>query len=253
MALVAEGKMSLRVLIVEKDPARAEQLTHVLENGQYDVLPLPDLRDASEVLGMQHFDAVLVSPASSDSELQALADRLRQIERGSRSGGHTAIVAYGTGESRPAIDAVLPNDFGALAFGAAMSKLAKKVAKPEQAGLQNRSAQLVVFDEKEFREQMCEDEELMVEIIDLYLVESAKQRTQMKAALASEDFTALSRVAHTIKGSLGSLHTPRARVFAQELETISKEQQRASSAAALGALEAELAALEPVLTAFRNR
>lgn len=241
--------MSFKVLIVEKNTARAEHLSSVLESAEHDVLPLSDLKDASEALTIQHFDAVLVPASSSGSELQTFADQLRRL---SRTGGHTALLACGASGGVPDVDGVLPYDFGAQAFAAEMSKLSRRVADPE--GTPTKPAESEpIFNESEFREQMCDDGELMVEIIDLYLSESAKQRKQMGAALDAGDLTALSRLAHTIKGSLASLHTPRARACAQTVELAARSGKGPESASALVALEAELTALEPVLIAFRNR
>lgn len=243
--------MSLRVLIVEGDTARAERLSNVLESAQCDVLPLQDFKDASEALQMQHFDAVLIPSAKVDAELQVFAAKLRALEKSSRQGMPTAIVAYGGQSENPAVDAVLPDDFAASTFSAAMSRLGQRVSR-SGAGL-SAPASEPLFDEAQFREQMCNDDELMAEIIDLYLVESAKQREQMKTAIDGNDLASLSRLAHTIKGSLGSLHTPLARSRAQELEIAAKHGETAASASALAALEIDLQATNAVLLSFRNR
>ena len=247
--------MSLRVLIVEKDPARAEHLSHMLETAEYDVLPLSGFDDASEALSMSRFDAVLVPGESTDSELQNLAARLREQELRSRGGLRTPILACDdmqAARSCSSINAFLPCNFEPAQFGSILSKVAEEMGKPGTADNASSYSDLAIFDQAQFREQMCGDAELMVEIIDLYITESAKQRSQMQSALATGDLANLSRLAHTIKGSLGSLHTPRSRACAQDLELSAKRGDAASSTAAHAALEVELQVLEPVLQAFRN-
>jgi HPt (histidine-containing phosphotransfer) domain-containing protein len=59
-------------------------------------------------------------------------------------------------------------------------------------------------------------------------------------------------VAHTIKGSLGSLHAARARSHAQELELAAKRRQEDVCWTSLAALESDLAELEQELLVLRQ-
>lgn len=74
----------------------------------------------------------------------------------------------------------------------------------------------------------------------------------MRDALLGGQFDLLSRLAHTIKGSLSSLHAMRARAHAQELEYAAKERNEDACWSSLAALEADLAELEPELLALRQ-
>ena len=247
--------MSLRVLVVETDPQRAEEISGLLESAQHEVFPLTHLEEASEALSVQGFDAVLVPATASGDELQRLASKLRSIERNAAK-GHIALLSCAPGGTEPAghspIEVFLPPDFEAEAFAAAVHKLARGVFMVDDPGLSLLPADMPVFDLENFSEQMGFDTELMVEIIDLYMEESAKQRGQMKSNLESGQLRELSRTAHTIKGSLGTLHAPRARVRSQDLESGAKAENQALSAAALDSLELELSTLELVLRQFRD-
>ena len=92
----------------------------------------------------------------------------------------------------------------------------------------------------------------MVEIIDLFLDERKRQEPEMRDALLAKKFDQLSRAAHTIKGSLGSLHALRARAHAQTLELAAKDGDEDICWESLAALEADLVDLEPELRTLRG-
>ena len=242
---------SLRVLLVERDPTECERISDLLESAQHDVLPLNRLSEAAEALDLQRFDAVLVPSDCGEDELAALAQKLRQLESSSRLDGHVPIVARGAAAAQSTggpIEAYLAAPFEPLAFSETVGRLAQGAAP---AVLQSENSG-PIFDASEFAEQVCSDQELMAEIIALYLDESVKQRAEMAELLTSGNLEKLSRLAHTIKGSLSSLHAPRARQRAQELESAGKLGNASACAAAFVALEAELTALAPELVRFRD-
>ena len=250
--------MSLRVLVVETDPQRAARISGLLEKAEHEVYPLARFEEVAGVLSTQRFDAVLVPATATGDELQGVASTLQLLEK-NMAAGHTPLLSCAAAGIAPepdgSVEALLPVDFEIDAFAAAIGKLARGVStlgSPDKSLLSKLPPDLPVFDTTDFREQMFDDSELMVEIIDLYLEESARQRQEMKAALEAGDIKEVSRVAHTIKGSLGSLHAPRARSRSQDLESAAKAGNAALGAAALGALEEELSALEPELLKLRD-
>lgn len=111
----------------------------------------------------------------------------------------------------------------------------------------DESLQLAGFDFAAFREQMGEDRDLMSEIVGLFFEESGAQLRNLRDSLTANEFDAVSRVAHSLKGSLGSIHAGRARHWAAALETsaVAKDHQR--SERCLSSLEKAVAALTPEL------
>jgi len=91
-----------------------------------------------------------------------------------------------------------------------------------------------------------------VEIIDLFLEERKGQVSGMEDCVANKDWDSLSKIAHTIKGSLGSLHAARARSRAQELETAARNSEVEVSLRAHRQLIRDLEALEPVLLELKD-
>lgn len=170
--------------------------------------------------------------------------------------GHTALSANSLEEAAEALslqkfDAVL---LGQSATAGGLEELATRLQQlDEPQHLPDRSGEpeLPVFELDEFREQVGHDPDLAAEIVDLFLSESEGQVSAMRAALASRDYAQLRPLAHTIKGSFGSLHAPRARARAQQLESGAAQADAEACSRHLEALEADLAALKPELLTLR--
>jgi HPt (histidine-containing phosphotransfer) domain-containing protein len=94
------------------------------------------------------------------------------------------------------------------------------------------------------------DEELLVEIIDLYLEDSPRVRETLRAAAATGDSEGVWKAAHRLKGSVGSLSAQPAFDAARALETAGRE--GAVDEVLLAQLEAELDRLEGALNALRG-
>jgi HPt (histidine-containing phosphotransfer) domain-containing protein len=91
----------------------------------------------------------------------------------------------------------------------------------------------------------------MSEIIELFQAERDEQLREMAESLAVPDFEKLSRLAHTIKGSLAALHAPAARQTCQTIELAAKDRDAVLCAGHLDRLEQDLADLTKALDDFR--
>jgi HPt (histidine-containing phosphotransfer) domain-containing protein len=108
------------------------------------------------------------------------------------------------------------------------------------------------FDLEKFKEQVGYDRDLLIEIIDLFLSESVKQLAEIHAALGKSDYQTLSRLAHTLKGSFGSLHAESARLHAHELEIVAHNRDEEACRTWISALELDFAMLQPQLISLRE-
>jgi two-component system, sensor histidine kinase and response regulator len=250
----------LRVLVIERNADRLHRMNIVLKSAQYEVLGAESFDEAMDALRVQRFDAILIgSPGNSPQQAEFTAG-LRGLERSLGLAQKTPILLCSNhvpselwrATHQDGIDAYLPEEFMAATFTDAVLRLAKAVApNPQHAG-HTASDDYPVFEPDKFQAQVAFDKDLMVEIIDLFLTERRTQVAEMNACLAASDFVRLSRVAHTIKGSLGSLHAPQARVHAQELESAAKAADAQVCRFHLAVLEQDLEALEPLLITLRN-
>ncbi|WP_416886634.1 response regulator [Marinospirillum sp.] len=103
------------------------------------------------------------------------------------------------------------------------------------------------FDWQEAVQQLGEDEELLKEVLALFLEGLDTQRAELAQAIHLADFEHISQLAHTLKGLLATFAAHEAKALAQVMETQAKAQE--SCAESYQALEAHLATLVPQLHA----
>src|SRR4051794_9141592 len=129
----------LRVLVIHDDAAELDRISKLLEKGSHVVLPLEKMAEASEALGLQRFDAVLLPEHTPAEELAAFASNLRRMEHDCRSGTRTSILlcsssVTGTkisvnGQQTGFADAVLPDHFEPAQFARTMEQLSLQLSR----------------------------------------------------------------------------------------------------------------------------
>lgn len=237
---------SLRVLVVGKHCPMAERL----ENSGHHVTPVEECNVAVEALQLQNFDAVVLGQDVSPSDLEALALEVDGLNR--RSTVRTAVIGIRSDRSgaldTTKLDGYLPIHAGADALAEALAQFA--AGTPGRVTADPVVHKLPILNSSELREQLDFDNDLLLELIDLYHSERKRQTPEMREALAKGDLTQLSRIAHTIKGSLGSLQAPAARAEAQQLEVAAAKKDRVSCERLLPSFEMRLDELESELNAL---
>jgi CheY-like chemotaxis protein len=113
------------------------------------------------------------------------------------------------------------------------------------------TAEMPSIDHAAALEKLGGDEELLVEIIDLYLDDSPQVVEKIRAAVADGDAEGAWKAAHRLKGSVGSLSAHPAFEAARDLEVVGREGDLADAAAALERLERELQRLAEDLATLR--
>jgi two-component system, sensor histidine kinase and response regulator len=251
----------LRVLLVDGDRDELERISSALAGANHTVLPAAGFKEASEALYVERFDAVLLARPVPDAGLAEFTAKLRELDRSQRNSVRTPVLSIGGqitdvsswSASRDAkVDGYLAERFEPAALTSAVENLARSVSKEPQPPSEAGPLDLPVLEPEKFREQVGYEDELMIEVIDLFLAECQQELPEMAEALARGDFSRLARIAHTIKGSLGSIHAPLARWRAQALETAAKERNSQLCQELLGVFERELDYLLPQLLALRD-
>jgi HPt (histidine-containing phosphotransfer) domain-containing protein len=231
---------SPNILLVEEDPVRACRVTAVLSGTSQKVLWVRDGEGAKEALALRQFDVVMISspsPASVAEEIRPVTRHrnppvlllvLGDASDGPPPGLCDALI------SRSTPDSELPGEIS-LAIRAAQGNLSAAMSQSSS------------FDLLAFRDQLDQDTELMSEIVSLFLEESATQLRDLRAAVTSNDHNRVSCIAHSLKGSLGTLYAARARHWAQMLEEAALAQDCDRGRYSLLSLEESIAALRPEL------
>ncbi len=103
------------------------------------------------------------------------------------------------------------------------------------------------YDEVEFLDRVEGDRELAEEIIQLFLDQCTQTLPDIREALNSGDLGLLSRLAHSVKGSVGIFGARDSVAAALGLETAAGEGDRAAAKAAWVRLEMEIQRLTAAL------
>jgi two-component system, sensor histidine kinase and response regulator len=242
----------LRILLVESNGLRASSLASTLADAHHSPVAVASIEEAGEALLVQKFDLVLLGSGQSPERSASFVSRLRAFENEGRYTAKTIVLSYST-ESSPAlaIDGSLPLDFDPERLANTLSDLSGRQASTAPGATAADLPFLSLFEPAAFEEQCGHDSVLITEIVDLFGREGPNDLSEMSEALAGDDFDRLSRIAHTLKGSLGALHAPRAQARTYGLEMASRQRDRSLCAALLTALEQDLAELAELLAAFR--
>jgi CheY-like chemotaxis protein len=91
------------------------------------------------------------------------------------------------------------------------------------------------------------DRELLKELVNLYLQDGPKLRSELREAVARRDPKRLQRAAHTLKGVVDLFQAKTAHTAATRLETVARSGDLSQADEALQTLERELARLQPAL------
>ena len=244
---------SLRLLLVDGGSDKSDAISTTLASANHTVLPTSGLDEAAEALFVEQFDAVLLASNFSPNSLADFTAKLRRVEQSQRVATRIPVLALESiSASEPECDGYIDEPIDPVALTGAVHSLAAALGKPMELKVSSEVDNLPILEPEKFEEQVGYDNELMVEIINLFLEERKGQVSEMRECVASNDWDSLSKIAHTIKGSLSSLHATRARSRAQELETASRNGDIEVSLKAHRHLVRELEVLEPELLDLRE-
>jgi HPt (histidine-containing phosphotransfer) domain-containing protein len=105
-----------------------------------------------------------------------------------------------------------------------------------------------------FEDAQIESEpDLIVELIDLYLVDAPRQMTVMRKAMAETDKPSLKRAAHSLKGSSANLGANQMAALCAELEHAEYANSLQSVGALVTRLEQEFESVRQTFAAERQR
>ncbi|MBI2298134.1 MAG: response regulator [Armatimonadetes bacterium] len=213
-------------------------------------------REAVEAALAAHFDIILMDVQMPEMNgFQATAEiRAREVDRHVPIVAMTAHAMKGDRErcleagmdgyvSKPIQPQVLYEEIDRLLseFPATEEPSSGElVAAPPPAGVP-------MIDLDDVMERFDGDEQLICELVDLFLGDLPYRMTEVRDAVSTRDAAALQRAAHTIKGAIGIFSAPTAYAAALVLERAGKDEELADASAALGVLEREIEQLVPAL------
>lgn len=257
-----DGHVSRRILLVEDNEINQKLALHLLEKRGHSVMVAHNGKVALDILEKESFDVVLMDlqmPVMGGFQATA---KIRKNDR--EKGVHTPIIAMtahamkGDKERclRAGMDGYIskPIQTSELyrivdGFGPMQDRSSTMISDSTSSGPAGNGGSKVV-DEKSLRSLVDDDDELLMEIISVFLNECPAMITQIKNAVDAGDTMELERAAHTLKGSVGNFAANRAMVAAQELEEIGRDNKLDQARKACEKLEKEMESLKSALTAM---
>lgn len=101
--------------------------------------------------------------------------------------------------------------------------------------------------------QLDDGSDLIVELIDLYLVDAVQRITRIREATMADEWISLKRTAHNLKGSSANLGVRKVAEICQKLEWMDRHDSPQTVAVLVGLLEYEFAIARAALAAVRQR
>jgi signal transduction histidine kinase/CheY-like chemotaxis protein/ligand-binding sensor domain-containing protein len=245
----------LRILLVEDNLVNQAVATRLLKRQGHSLVVANNGREALDHLGRQSFDLVLMDIQMPEMDGLAATRKIRDNE--TSTGTHLPIIAMtahamkGDRErclaagmdgyvSKPIDAAVLKEQIAAVLHQQGESGPRQKEDEPSAAP---RPESPLGWNRSETLEGLGGDENLLLEVIEIFREQAPKHLASLRVAIAQWDARAVETTAHSLKGELGYLSVPRTHQIARELEEAGRNSDLETAATLLPKFEADLAIL----------
>jgi len=247
----ADGR-PLRILVAEDNAINQKVAVRTLEKQGHRVVVAETGTEALDALDAQSFDLILMDVQMPEMDGLEATARLREREKA--TGRHLPVIAMTAhamkGDRERCLAAGMDGYVSKPVQGNELIRAIDAVvegpppAKPEPAPNGKHGAG---FDREAALARLEGDEELLRELVGIFLEDCPRLLQGMREALAQGDATALSRLAHKLKGSAGYLEAAEVCAAAQRLESLKAEAGVVPAGPLLQALEEHVNRLLPAL------
>ena len=249
----------LRVLLAEDNAVNQKLVVTLLEQRGHSVVAVTDGRQAVEKAAEGGFDVILMDVQMPEMGGLEAASTIRAREGG--SGKHVPIVALtahamaGDRERclQAGMDAYIAKPLRADELIAAIEGIAMGgVVEAAPAAGQDEDA-AGSLDEQVLVASFGGNRALLRDVIDVFLADSRSLMFELSSAVEGKDAGAVSRTAHSLKGSIGLFIKGPAFEAARRLEQDGRKGDLSGVEEACERLEREVDRLRDRLTEFRDR
>jgi CheY-like chemotaxis protein/HPt (histidine-containing phosphotransfer) domain-containing protein len=206
----------LEILLAEDNPVNQLVAIGILSKRGHNVRLAPNGQKALEAFERERFDLVLMDvqmPVMGGFDATAAIRALEKVR-----GGHIPIMALTARAMKGDRD---------LCLAAGMDGYLSKPIKPlaliqevERLTQSNDPAEVEVpgMDDATLLDDFMGDADLLCSVAEVFLASESGMRSQLAGALSSKNGGAVSRSAHSLKGSVGNFRAVKAMALAGELE-----------------------------------
>jgi len=250
----APAEDSLSILLAEDHPVNRKLAARLLEKRGHEVSVAQTGQEAVTAVKAQSFDLILMDIQMPVMDGMAATKAIREMEADTDS--RTPIVAMTAhamkGDRERCLQAGMD---GYVAKPLNREDLFGEIARVTSGALEADSPEATgaaatgVFNREDMLQRVDGDEELMAEIIELFLEDAPEQLSAIREAFGQADIEALGRCAHGLKGSAGNVSAPALREVALEVERAAANGPLDGVDTMIGRLDAELARFRSIVAA----
>lgn len=237
----------LRILVAEDNAVNQKVAVRILQRLGHRPTVVTNGEMALSILKSEEFDVVMMDVQMPVKDGLAATREIRELEK--QTGAHLPIIAMTAHATTGYKERCL-----AAGMDAYITKpINARVIQETLAAIYNSGKLLsrhptaiprsVRWSAAKALEQVSGDEDLLRELLHIFLDESPKQLALLQKAIEQIDGDGLEKVAHTMKGELGYLGLSNAAAQARELERLGREKLLDSAPGLLQNFEMELSAV----------
>ncbi len=251
-------ELPLKILLAEDNPVNQKLAVRLLEKAGHHVVWAGTGLEALaswENAGPQGFDVVLMDIQMPEMDGMKATASIRQREKS--SGNHIPIIAMTAHAMRGDKERCLNGGMDGYVSKpidprALFAEIERCVGKGERSAAMamKSSQQTEKLDRASLLERVEGDQELLTEMIHLFLEDAPRQLAAMQDALQGGEASVLERAAHSLKGAASNLSAHVTVAAALELEKSARNGDMESSKLCLAKLQAAVQQLLPALAAL---
>ncbi len=265
---LAEHATRRKVLVVEDNSVNQKLAVRMLEKLGY----RPDLvengQEALAALDAGAYEAVLMDcqmPVMDGFEATAAIRRQEAAGKRYVSAGHLPIIAVTANAMQGDRERCLAAGMDAylakpIKLEDVRTTLARWIMPPALEETGKRGVKSVgpvsegrpIFDPSQMLQNIGGDQDLLVQLVDLFLERQADMMSQIRQALSLGDAVTVERAAHALKGTAGNLCAPEVALAAGRLEAIGRLGTLHDAPAVYANLEMEMLRLLHLLEEYRG-
>jgi signal transduction histidine kinase/CheY-like chemotaxis protein/HPt (histidine-containing phosphotransfer) domain-containing protein len=225
-----ETSPTLRILVAEDNPVNQRVVKRMLEKMGHIPTIANNGREALSMIKAESFDVILMDVQMPEIDGLTATRTIREQEKQSRS--HIPIIAMTAhamkGDRELCLEAGMDGYLSKPATSRGISEaltsvLGLKTTTHELSAPPRLRAASLTWDRSKALERVDGDESLLRELVEIFLVESARQLASLQHAISTGNLKEIERTAHSLKGELGYLGLAGAAQKAKDLERMGRE------------------------------
>jgi signal transduction histidine kinase/CheY-like chemotaxis protein/HPt (histidine-containing phosphotransfer) domain-containing protein len=236
----------LRVLVAEDNPVNQTVVRRMLEKMGHIPTIAPNGKEAMSQLAAGAFDVIFMDVQMPEMDGLTATRKIRENEKD--SGYHIPIVAMTAhamkGDKERCLEAGMTAYISKPVSSREVEETLRQLfpavvtASPAKPGIPR--AKLVTWDRAKTLERLDGDENLLREVIHIFLEETPKLMAQLRQGIADTNASLVERTAHSLKGELSYLGLTSASERARDLEQVGRKSELANADQLFAVLETEI-------------